>query len=82
MKKKLVKIINLLKNGSTVSMISDAGTPNISDPGSLLVRECVKNEIEIIPLPGPSAVTTALSASGFSDKFFFYGFSLKKIMKY
>ena len=59
-------------------MISDAGTPNISDPGGLLIKECVKNEIEIIPLPGPSAVTTALSASGFSDKFFFYGFFPEK----
>ena len=77
-KKNLSRIIDKLKSGLTVSMISDAGTPNISDPGSLLVRECVKNEIEIIPLPGPSAVTTALSASGFSDKFFFYGFFPEK----
>ena len=77
-KKNLSKIIGILKKGSVVSMISDAGTPNISDPGSLLVKECVKNEIEIIPLPGPSAVTTALSASGFSDKFFFYGFFPEK----
>ena len=77
-KKNLSKIIDILKRGSVVSMISDAGTPNISDPGSLLVKECVKNEIEIIPLPGPSAVTTALSASGFLDKFFFYGFLPEK----
>ena len=77
-KKNLSKIIDILKKGSVVSMISDAGTPNISDPGSLLVKECVKNEIEIIPLPGPSAVTTALSASGFLDKFFFYGFFPEK----
>ena len=76
--KNLPKIIDLLKNGSTVSMISDAGTPIISDPGCLLVKECIRNEIEIIPLPGPSAVTTALSASGFSDKFFFYGFFPEK----
>ena len=77
-KKNLSKIIGILKKGQIVSMISDAGTPNISDPGSLLVKECVKNEIEIIPLPGPSAVTTALSASGFLDKFFFYGFFPEK----
>ena len=77
-KKNLSKIIDILRKGSIVSMISDAGTPNISDPGSLLVKECVKNEIEIIPLPGPSAVTTALSASGFSDKFFFCGFFPEK----
>ncbi len=77
-KKNLSKIIDILKKGSVVSMVSDAGTPSISDPGSLLVKECVKNEIEIIPLPGPSAVTTALMASGFSDKFFFYGFFPEK----
>jgi len=77
-KKNLSKIIGILKKGSVVSMISDAGTPNISDPGNLLVKECIKNEIEIIPLPGPSAVTTALSASGFLDKFFFYGFFPEK----
>ena len=77
-KKNLSKIINILKKGLVVSMISDAGTPNISDPGGLLVKECVKNEIEIIPLPGPSAITTAISASGFSDKFFFYGFFPEK----
>ena len=77
-KKNLSKIIDILKKGSVVSMISDAGTPNISDPGSILIKECVKNKIEIIPLPGPSAVITALSASGFSDKFFFYGFFPEK----
>jgi 16S rRNA (cytidine1402-2'-O)-methyltransferase len=77
-KKNLSKIIDILKRGLIVSMISDAGTPNISDPGNLLVNECLKNDIEIIPLPGPSAVTTALMASGFSDKFFFYGFFPEK----
>ena len=58
-KKNLTKIIQLLKSGSVVSLVSDAGTPNISDPGAILVDECRKNEIEIIPIPGPSAVTTA-----------------------
>ena len=77
-KKNLSKIVDILKKGLIVSMISDAGTPNISDPGNLLVNECLKNDIEIIPLPGPSAVTTALAASGFSDKFFFYGFFPEK----
>ncbi len=77
-KKNLSKIIDILKKGLIVSMISDAGTPNISDPGNLLVNECLKNDIKIIPLPGPSAVTTALMASGFSDKFFFYGFFPEK----
>ena len=55
-------------------MISDAGTPGISDPGSILINECVKNDIRIIPLPGPSSVISAVSISGFSEKFFFYGF--------
>ena len=73
-KKKLSKIINILKSGEIVSLISDAGTPTISDPGSILIRECVENNINVTPLPGPSAVSTAISISGFSDKFFFYGF--------
>ena len=77
-KKNLLKIIDILKKGLVVSMISDAGTPNISDPGNLLVKECVKNDIDVTPLPGPSAITTALSVSGFSDKFFFYGFFPEK----
>ena len=54
-----------------ISMISDAGTPGISDPGSILINECVKNDIRIIPLPGPSSVISAVSMSGFSEKFFF-----------
>jgi 16S rRNA (cytidine1402-2'-O)-methyltransferase len=69
--KNLNKIIDLLKADSIVSLVSDAGTPGISDPGALLVRECIKNNIEIIPLPGPSSVTAAVSISGFSEKFFF-----------
>jgi|TARA_B110000003_G_scaffold100559_1_gene102850 16S rRNA (cytidine1402-2'-O)-methyltransferase len=73
-KKNLDKIIDLLKLGQTISLISDAGTPSISDPGAILVNECVKNNIQIIPIPGPSAVATAVSISGFSEKFFFYGF--------
>ena len=72
--KNLNKIIELLKSGETISLISDAGTPSISDPGSILVNECVKNNIKIIPIPGASAVAAALSISGFSEKFFFYGF--------
>jgi 16S rRNA (cytidine1402-2'-O)-methyltransferase len=72
--KNLEKIINLLKAGEIISLISDAGTPSISDPGSILVNECVKNNIKIIPIPGVSAVSTAISISGFSEKFFFNGF--------
>ena len=73
-KKNLVKIIEYLKSGKIISLISDAGTPSISDPGSVLVNECISNEIKIFPIPGPSAVSAALSISGFSDKFLFYGF--------
>ena len=77
-KKSLTKIIKLLKNDSIISLVSDAGTPGISDPGTILVNECIKNNIEIIPLPGPSSVTSAISISGFSEKFFFYGFLPEK----
>ena len=76
--KNLSKIIALLKNYKIVSLISDAGTPSISDPGSILVNECLKENIKVIPLPGPSAVTTAISASGFSEKYLFYGFFPEK----
>ena len=73
-KKNLSKIIGLLKGGRQISLISDAGTPAVSDPGAILIKECIKQEIDIIPLPGASAVTTAISVSGFSEKYFFYGF--------
>ena len=78
-KKNLFQIINHLKNNKIISLISDAGTPGISDPGAILVRECVKEEINIFPLPGPSAVSTAASISGFSEKYFFYGFFPSKL---
>jgi len=77
-KKNLNKIINLLVNKKIISLISDAGTPTISDPGNLLINECIKKNIEIIPLPGPSSVSSAISISGFSEKFFFYGFFPEK----
>ena len=77
-KKNLAKIIKLFEEDIIISLISDAGTPSISDPGALLVKECVKKNINIFPLPGPSAVSSALSVSGFSDKFFFYGFFPEK----
>ena len=82
-KKNVSKILNLLKSGLIISMISDAGTPSISDPGITLINECISNDIEIIPLPGPSSVLTAVSISGFSEKFFFYGFfpEKKKILE-
>ncbi len=76
--KNLSKIIDFLKNDKIISLISDAGTPGISDPGSILINECLKENINITPLPGPSAVTTAMSVCGFSEKYFFYGFFPEK----
>ncbi len=77
-KKKIKEIINQLLEKKIVSIISDAGTPLISDPGKILINECVKNNINIYPIPGPSAVTTALSISGFSDNYHFCGFLPEK----
>ncbi|KKQ57404.1 MAG: Ribosomal RNA small subunit methyltransferase I [Parcubacteria group bacterium GW2011_GWA2_38_13] len=68
-------IISELKNGKNIALVSDAGTPGISDPGNMLVEAAVKEGIQVVPIPGPSAVVTALSASGFpTDNFIFYGF--------
>ena len=72
--KNLNKIIEILKSEKIVSLVSDAGTPSISDPGRIIINECIKNKINIYPVPGPSAVSTAVSISGFSEKYFFYGF--------
>ena len=80
-KKNLSRNIELLKSGFIISLVSDAGTPCISDPGAILVKECIKNEINIIPVSGPSAISSALSISGFSEKFFFYGFFPEKLKK-
>ena len=79
--KQLSYIIRLLRANNIISLISDAGTPSISDPGAILINECLKENINIIPLPGPSAITTAISASGFSDKYLFYGFLPEKEKK-
>jgi len=73
------KLIKLLLDGNDIALITDAGTPTISDPGYKLVKKAIENNIEIIPIPGPSAVITALSASGLpTDKFIFLGFLPKK----
>ena len=77
-KKNLLKTIDILKSDHIVSLISDAGTPSVSDPGAILVKECVKNNINIFPIPGASAVVTAVSISGFDEKYFFYGFFPEK----
>ncbi len=73
-KKNLNKILELLNNSKILSLVSDAGTPLISDPGNILINECIKKNIKIIPIPGPSAVVTAVSVSGFSNNFYFHGF--------
>ena len=77
-KKKLSFIIEYIKQGKILSLISDAGTPLLSDPGRLLINECIKQEIKVSPIPGVSSITAAMSVSGFDDKFLFYGFLPKK----
>jgi len=77
-KKTASKIVEDIKSGQVVSMISDAGTPTISDPGLVLINECIKNKVKIFPVPGVSATTTAMSVSGFKDQYIFYGFLPKK----
>ena len=76
--KNLEKVIEVLRCNKIVSIVSDAGTPAISDPGRILINECVKNEINIYPVPGTSAVSAAISISGFSDNFYFCGFLPEK----
>ena len=86
-KKNIEKVMEILKNNKIVSLVSDAGTPTVSDPGRILIKECEKNKIEIFPIPGPSAVSAAISISGFSDNFYFCGFlpekqnQIKKLFK-
>ncbi len=77
-RKKILMIIEYIKQGKILSLISDAGTPSISDPGRSLINECIKEKIEIIPIPGASSVISAMSVSGFNDQFIFYGFLPKK----
>ena len=73
-KKQLTIISKYFNEGKILSLISDAGTPLLSDPGRLLVNQCVENGIGVTPIPGVSSITTALSVSGFNDQFLFYGF--------
>ena len=77
-KKNLKKIIYLLNSYKVLSLISDAGTPTISDPGKILIEECIKNNISVFPVPGPSSVSASISISGFSDKYYFHGFLPEK----
>ena len=86
-KKQVLNIIEYINQGKIISLISDAGTPLLSDPGRILVNQCIKEKIKIVPIPGVSSITTAMSVSGFKDHFLFYGFlpkkenELKKILK-
>ena len=77
-KKQILKAIEHIKEGKILSLISDAGTPLLSDPGRLLLNSCLNAKIRIIPIPGVSSITAAISASGFNDKFLFYGFLPKR----
>ena len=80
-KKNLSKIIEILNSECVVSLISDAGTPSVSDPGAILINECLINKINVYPIPGASAVSSAVSISGFSKKYYFYGFFPEKNSK-
>ena len=80
-KKQITSIIKYFNDGKILSLISDAGTPLLSDPGRLLVNECITNNITITPIPGVSSITTAMSVSGFKDQFLFYGFLPKTLNK-
>ena len=77
-KKQVLNIIEYINQGKIISLISDAGTPLLSDPGRILVNQCIKDGIKIVPIPGVSSITTAMSVSGFKDHFLFYGFLPKK----
>ena len=75
----LKEVIRFLKEGNNIALVSDAGTPAISDPGFLIVRECIKEDIEVCCLPGPTAFVPALVMSGLPcDKFVFEGFLPQK----
>ena len=76
--KNLNFILKILENNKIISMISDAGTPAISDPGRILINRCIEKNINIFSVPGPSAVSAAISVSGFSDKYLFCGFLPQK----
>lgn len=72
---RIPEIIRLLREGKDVALVSDAGTPGISDPGFPLIREALREGVAVVPVPGPAAVTTALSAAGLpTHRFLFLGF--------
>jgi len=73
-RKKSLEVIEYINQGKILSLISDAGTPLLSDPGRLLVNQCIENNIKVVPIPGVSSITSAMSVSGFKDRYLFYGF--------
>jgi 16S rRNA (cytidine1402-2'-O)-methyltransferase len=73
-KKQSSNIIKYINQGKILSLISDAGTPLLSDPGRILISQCIENKIKITPIPGVSSITTAMSITGYKDQFLFYGF--------
>jgi len=77
-KKNINKILSILKSEKIVSLISDAGTPTISDPGNILIKKCIENNLDVFSIPGPSAVISAVSLSGFADRYYFHGFLPEK----
>ena len=79
-KKNLPKIIKILRSNCIVSLVSDAGTPSVSDPGAILINECSNEDINVYPIPGASSVSAAVSISGFDEKYFFMVSSQKKII--
>lgn len=77
--KKTPVLIEKLKKGQSMALVSDAGTPSISDPGFYLIREAIKNDIELSPIPGPTALISAVTASGLEiDRFVFEGYLPRK----
>ena len=86
-KKQINSIIKHINQGKILSLISDAGTPLLSDPGRFLINACIEKNIKIYPIPGVSSITASMSISGFSDKFLFYGFlpknegEIEKVLK-
>ena len=77
-KKNINKILSILKSEKIVSLISDAGTPTISDPGNILIKNCIDNNLDVFSIPGPSAVSSAVSISGFTNSYYFHGFLPEK----
>lgn len=77
--KRIPEVISFLKEGGSIALVSDAGTPTVSDPGFKLVRECIKEGIKVDSIPGPSSVISSLVVSGLpTDKFLFLGYPPEK----